>query len=98
MDTIDISKSDIIISLAGRDKGKLFYVMDVEEGYVLIADGKGRKLENPKRKKLKHVCRVSRTETRVADKILRGDKVLNSELRRDLATFGQQFNSQNQGG
>ena len=95
---MDISKSDIIESLAGRDKGKYFYVMDVEDNYVLIADGKGRKLENPKRKKLKHVRRVSRTETRVAAKILNGDKVLNSELRRDLATFGQQFNSQNQGG
>ena len=95
---MDISKSDIIESLAGRDKGKFFYVMDVEENYVLIADGKGRKLENPKRKKLKHVRRVTRTETRVALKIQKGDKVLNSELRRDLATFGQQFNSQNQGG
>jgi len=95
---MDISKSDIVISLAGRDKGKLFYVMDTEDNYVLIADGKGRKLENPKRKKLKHVRRVTRTETRVATKILNGDKVLNSELRRDLATFGQQFNSQNQGG
>ena len=95
---MDISKSDIIESLAGRDKGKLFYVLDVEENFVLIADGKGRKLENPKRKKLKHVRRVSRTETRVAAKIQNGDKVLNSELRRDLATFGQQFNSQNQGG
>ena len=95
---MDISKSDIIMSLAGRDKGKLFYVMDIEENFVLIADGKGRKLENPKRKKLKHVRRVTRTETRVAAKILNGDKVLNSELRRDLATFGQQFNSQNQGG
>ena len=95
---MDISKSDIVISLAGRDKDKLFYVMDVEDNYVLLADGKGRKLENPKRKKLKHVRRVSRTETRVALKIKQGDKVLNSELRRDLATFGQQFNSQNQGG
>ena len=95
---MDISKSDIIISLAGRDKGMLFYVVDVEENYVLIADGKGRKLENPKRKKLKHVRRVSRTETRVAVKLQNGDKVLNSELRRDLAAFGQQFNSQNQGG
>lgn len=95
---MDISKSDIIESLAGRDKGKLFYVIDTEDNYVLIADGKGRKLENPKRKKLKHVRRVSRTETRVALKIQNGDKVLNSELRRDLATFGQQFNSQNQGG
>ena len=95
---MDISKSDIIESLAGRDKGKFFYVIDTEDNYVLIADGKGRKLENPKRKKLKHVRRVSRTETRVAVKIQNGDKVLNSELRRDLATFGQQFNSQNQGG
>ena len=95
---MDISKSDIILSLAGRDKGKLFYVIETEENYVLIADGKGRKMENPKRKKLKHVRRVSRTETRVALKIRNGDKVLNSELRRDLATFGQQFNSQNQGG
>ena len=95
---MDISKSDIILSLAGRDKGKLFYVIETEENYVLIADGKGRKLENPKRKKLKHVRRVSRTETRVALKIRNGDKVLNSELRRDLAAFGQQFISQNQGG
>lgn len=95
---MDISKSDIIESLAGRDKGKLFYVIETEENFVLIADGRGRKLENPKRKKLKHVRRVSRTETRVAVKIQNGDKVLNSELRRDLAAFGQQFNSQNQGG
>ena len=95
---MDISKSDIIESLAGRDKGKFFYVMDVEDNYVLIADGKGRKLENPKRKKLKHVRRVSRTETRVAMKIQNGDKVLNSELRRELAVYGQKFNSQNQGG
>ena len=39
---MEISKSDIIISLAGRDKGKFFYVIDVEEGYVLLADGSGR--------------------------------------------------------
>ena len=95
---MDISKSDIVISLAGRDKDKLFYVVKTEDNYVFLADGKGRKLDNPKRKKLKHVRRVTRTETRVATKILNGDKVLNSELRRDLATFGQQFNSQNQGG
>ena len=94
---MDISKSDIVMSLAGRDKDKLFYVVETEDNYVFLADGKGRKLENPKRKKLKHVRRVTRTETRVATKILNGDKVLNSELRRDLATFGQQFNSQNQG-
>ena len=95
---MDILKSDIVISTAGRDKDELFYVIEAEENFVFIADGKGRKIENPKRKKLKHVRRVTRTDSRVAEKLRNGDKVLNSELRRDLASFGQQFNSQNQGG
>ena len=95
---MDIGKSDIIVSLAGRDKGQLFFVVDTEEQYVLIADGKGRRLEKPKRKKRKHIQKVLQADTRVAEKIRNGDKVLNSELRRELAVFSQKFNSQNQGG
>ena len=95
---MDIAKADIVISTAGRDQGKLFYVVTTENGYAFLANGKGRKIESPKRKKLKHVRRVTRTDSRVAQKILQGDTVLNSELRRDLAQISQQFNSQNQGG
>ncbi len=95
---MEVSKSDVVISLAGHDAGKLFYVIGGENGFCLLANGKERKLENPKRKKLKHVRGVPRTETRVAAKLLSGDKVLNSELRRDLAKISQDFNSQNQGG
>ena len=82
---MEIAKSNIVRSDAGRDKGKFFYVIDTEDNYVLIADGKTRKLENPKRKKLKHVRRVTRTDSRTAQKLLSGEAVLNSELRRDLA-------------
>lgn len=87
---MEVSRADIVQSMAGRDRGKLFYVMKTEGVYVLIANGKDRKVERPKRKKLKHVRRVTRPETRVAEKIARGDKVLNSELRRDLAEFRQE--------
>lgn len=95
---MEISKADIVISTAGHDAGKLFYVLQTDGTYALLVNGKERKLENPKRKKLKHVRRVFRTETRVAQKLRSGDKVLNSELRRDLAQFSQDFISQDQGG
>ena len=95
---MSISKGDLIVSLAGRDKDKLFYVLNVDETYAFLADGKQRKIENPKRKKLKHLRFAARIDSRVAAKLREGDKVLNSELRRDLAVFGQKFNSQNQGG
>ena len=94
----DVFISDVVVSLAGRDKGKMFFVVKTDDDFVYVADGKGRKLESPKRKKRKHVQRLAETETRVAEKIRNGDKVLNSELRRELAVFGQTFNSQNQGG
>ena len=94
---MEVDKSSLIVSKAGRDKGQLFYVIDTDEQYVYLADGKSRKLEKPKRKKRKHVEQVPRRDSRVADKIRSGDKVLNSELRRELAIYGQK-NSQNQGG
>ena len=88
---MDISKADIIVSMAGRDKGGLFYVLRVEDGYAYLVNGKQRTMENPKRKKLKHLRFAARIDSNVASKIFNGDKVLNSELRRDLALNGQTF-------
>ena len=95
---MELSKADMIVSLAGRDKGQLFFVVDTDEQFVYLADGKGRRLESPKRKKRRHVRKLPQSDSRVAEKIRNGDKVLNSELRRELAVYGQTFNSQNQGG
>ena len=48
---MEIAKSDIVRSDAGRDQGKIFIVLAVEGEYLLLADGKGRRVEAPKRKK-----------------------------------------------
>ena len=93
-----ISIADVVQSTAGRDQGKLFYVIGTDPVYLLLANGKDRKLDKPKRKKRKHVQKVLRSETRVAAKLKTGDKVLNSELRRDLAVIGRQLQSNNLGG
>ena len=82
--------ADVVESVAGRDQGKLFYVIHVENAYVMLANGKDRPLDRPKHKKRKHVEKVLRSETRVADKLRLGDKVLNGELRRDLAFFARE--------
>lgn len=81
----NINISDVVVSTAGRDTGEWFYVIAEDPIYLYLANGKDRSLDKPKRKKRKHVQKVLRSETRVAAKILNGDKVLNGELRRDLA-------------
>ena len=94
----DFIISDVVVSTAGRDQGKLFYVVGTDPVYLFLANGKDRTLEKPKRKKRKHIQKVLRSETRVAEKLRLGDKVLNSELRRDLAYFSREMQSNNLGG
>ena len=84
---MEIAKANIVQSNAGRDKGKLFFVLAEEDEYLLLADGKTRKVETPKRKKRRHTLLVASKETRVSLKIKGEEKVTNSELRRELAVF-----------
>ena len=97
-DLPDLQIADVVVSLAGRDKDKMFYVIGTEGDLLLLANGKDRTLDRPKRKKQKHVQKVLRSETRVAAKLLNGDKVLNSELRKELAFMSREMQSNDLGG
>ena len=94
----DIFISDVVISTTGRDKGDFFYVIHMDPDHLYLANGKDRTLDKPKRKKRKHIQKVLRSETRVADKLRNGDRVLNSELRRDLAYLSREMLTNTLGG
>ena len=97
-DNPDFMIADVVVATAGRDAGKLFYVIDTDEAYLILVNGKDRRIEKPKQKKRKHTQKVLRAETRVAEKLRTGDKVLNSELRRDLAYLSRELQSSTLGG
>lgn len=52
---MNIEKGTVVKSLCGRDKNNFFCVVDKQGEYVLYCNGCARKLEKPKRKKVKHV-------------------------------------------
>ena len=94
---MEIAKSNIVRSDAGRDKGKLFVVLAVEGEFLLLADGKTRKVEHPKRKKRRHVLFVAADETRLSEKIKSEEKITNSELRRTLAAYRTEIQPDQEG-
>lgn len=53
---MDIAQGTVVIAKAGRDKGRAFAVIQIlDDRTALIADGKSRPLERPKRKNLIHL-------------------------------------------
>ena len=51
----EIRTADIVLSLTGRDRGQLMLVVAEEGDFLLLANGRARRAENPKRKRRKHV-------------------------------------------
>jgi len=53
---MDIVVGSVVRAKAGRDKGDYFVVTDIlENGRVLICDGKHRRVETPKSKNIIHL-------------------------------------------
>ena len=61
---MDIVKANIVTSTAGRDKGEVFFVLATEGDFLLLADGKTRPVERPKRKRRKHAALLRRDGAR----------------------------------
>lgn len=83
----------IVRATAGRDKEGIFCVVGVdrEQGFLLLADGKRRKADRPKRKKLGHVQPLTNHlheyDHPVIKKLKEGTPVTDRELRQALAAF-----------
>lgn len=72
-------KGSIVKALAGRDKGNFFVVVDVDMTYAYLCDGKRRKVERPKKKKLIHICPTNT--------IIEGSFETNPQIKRILSKF-----------
>lgn len=81
------TKGEIVLSLKGHDAGRLFCVLDAQDGFAIVADGKGRKLATPKRKREKHLKGVGTSAHPAILGLQRGESVSDRALRCALAAF-----------
>jgi large subunit ribosomal protein L14e len=69
-------------SIAGRDKGRLFIITAVaDDNHVMVADGDIRRVEKPKKKKLKHLALTEKTAEVLAETFRNRKKPLDADLR-----------------
>ena len=50
-----IDQGCIVSSLKGHDTGRIYVVVKVDGEFALVVDGKYRLLQNPKKKRIKHL-------------------------------------------
>lgn len=69
-------------SIAGRDKGRLFVITALaDDNHVMVADGDIRRVDKPKKKKLKHLAMTGETAEVIAETFRNRKKPLDADLR-----------------
>jgi len=85
----NIALGQIVHSRAGRDKGRYFIVVGlIDENYVLIADGDLRKIESPKKKKIKHLVFHDKFADDIVKKLKENQRITNADLKKSLQSMG----------
>ncbi len=75
---MDIKKGTVVYSLAGHDKGDFQVIMDFDNKFARVCDGKHRPLERVKKKKLIH---LKPTNTILSEDKLQTNKSIRDALK-----------------
>ena len=91
MNSFPMEVGRVVLSRAGRDQGHVFVIVDViDDDYVAIANGCQRKVDNPKKKKIKHLVAKPELLEEIREKIFAKKRIFDSEVRNKLDAIGYQ--------
>lgn len=84
------SIGSVVISKAGRDADRFFVVVGHcdDKKHVMLADGALRKVDNPKKKKVKHICIKGIVIPVIKERLEKKEKVFDYEIRSHLDALG----------
>lgn len=77
----------MVLSKAGRDKGKYFIIVGIiDQNYVYISNGDSRGIDKPKKKKIKHIFQTNIVSQTIKESLLKNKTVNNSDIKKFLQT------------
>ena len=57
-----MEKGNLVLALKGKEKNQYFVIMETNEKFAYIIDGKRLKTNNPKKKSMKHIQKASKNK------------------------------------
>ena len=90
---MEYTVGQVVYSKSGHDKGGAFIVTEIEGDYLYLTDGKCRKMDKPKKKKIKHVQVTNYCDAELKAKIENGEYLLDADFAKALKRYSSQKQS-----
>ena len=74
-------------SIAGHDKGTVYVIINVYNGYVYLSDGRLKTVENPKKKKFKHIQITNIMDDNIESKHDKNINITHEDIKRAIKNY-----------
>ena len=78
-------------SKAGHDKEEIFIIINKEEEYVYLVDGKSRILDKTKKKKIKHIQVINQIDEELQRKLETNLILRDEDIKRAIKSYKQKI-------
>ena len=95
---MEFSVGQVVISKAGRDKGEIFIVYDIDGVYLYLVDGKSRPITRPKKKKTMHIQPTKTVDTALQKLISERQYIKDADFKTALKKFKERKREDNSNG
>lgn len=84
---MDIIAGTFAKSKAGHDAGQIYVIISCDKEYVYLADGKLKLLENPKKKKRKHIQKINYIDPELGEKLKQNNLLRNEDIKKAIKNY-----------
>ncbi len=89
MTDFPVETGRVVQSIAGRDKGRCFVIVEVlDSQYVMVVDGSYHRVDHPKKKKLRHLRLRPQVLQGVRAELLEGRRLYDGQVRKEFSEAG----------
>ncbi len=83
-----LALGEVVFSLSGRDAGRFYLVTEIiDDEYVSIVDGNLRRVDSPKKKKIKHLKTEGVVIDKIREKLEQDKKIFDAEVKSALRPY-----------
>lgn len=83
--------AEFVCMLNGRDAGKYFIAVSLEDNLLYVSNGKNRKVESPKGKNPKHLRFTGVKDAKLLQKLSQALPVTNKEVRESVRRYQEEI-------
>lgn len=78
-------------SKAGHDANQIYVIINCDDEYVYLADGRLKPVDKPKKKKRKHIQIIGYVDPVIGEKLKNNNLLINEDIKRAIKNYKAGF-------